>query len=137
MVKAVRVHDYGGPEALSVDDIEIGAPGPGEVLVRQTAVGLNFIDTYHRSGLYKLDQLPHTLGVEGAGPGRAPEGRAAAFERVSRLHNAADHGCGLGLAIVREIAGRHGATVTLGDAQGGGLRVEVVFPIPDNRRDMT
>jgi len=67
MVKAVRVHDYGGPEALSVDDIEIGAPGPGEVLVRHTAVGLNFIDTYHRSGLYKLDQLPHTLGVEGAG----------------------------------------------------------------------
>ncbi len=67
MVKAVRVHDYGGPEALSVDDIEVGAPGPGEVLVRHTAVGLNFIDTYHRSGLYKLEQLPHTLGVEGAG----------------------------------------------------------------------
>jgi NADPH2:quinone reductase len=67
MVKAVRVHVYGGPEVLSVDDIDIGAPGPGEVLVRHTAVGLNFIDTYHRSGLYKLEQLPHTLGVEGAG----------------------------------------------------------------------
>ena len=67
MVKAVRVHSYGGPEALSVDEIEVGAPGPGEVLVRHTAVGLNFIDTYHRSGLYKLDRLPHTLGVEGAG----------------------------------------------------------------------
>jgi len=67
MVKAIRVHGYGGPEALSVDDIEIGAPGPNEALVRHTAVGLNFIDTYHRSGLYKLDQLPQTLGVEGAG----------------------------------------------------------------------
>ena len=67
MVKAVRVHGYGGPEALSVDEIEVGAPGPGEVLVRHTAVGLNFIDTYHRSGLYKLERLPHTLGVEGAG----------------------------------------------------------------------
>ena len=67
MVKAVRVHGYGGPEALVVDEIEVGAPGPGEVLVRHTAVGLNFIDTYHRSGLYKLEQLPHTLGVEGAG----------------------------------------------------------------------
>ena len=67
MVKAVRVHGYGGPEALSVDEIEVGVPGPGEVLVRHTAVGLNFIDTYHRSGLYKLERLPHTLGVEGAG----------------------------------------------------------------------
>ena len=67
MVKAVRVHGYGGPEALVVDEIEVGAPGPGEVLIRHTAVGLNFIDTYHRSGLYKLEQLPHTLGVEGAG----------------------------------------------------------------------
>ncbi len=67
MVKAVRVHGYGGPEALSVDEIEVGAPGPGEVLIRHTAVGLNFIDTYHRSGLYKLERLPHTLGVEGAG----------------------------------------------------------------------
>ena len=82
------------------------------------------------------DRAIHLI-VEDDGPGIAAEGRAAAFERFSRLHNAADHGCGLGLAIVREIAGRHGATVTLGDAQGGGLRVEVVFPIPDNRRGLT
>ena len=83
-----------------------------------------------------MDRAVHLI-VEDDGPGVAAEDRAAAFERFSRLHNAADHGCGLGLAIVREIAGRHGATVTLGDAQGGGLRVEVVFPIPDNQRDMT
>lgn len=68
------------------------------------------------------------LTVEDSGPGIAEESRPAAFERFSRLHNASAEGCGLGLAIVREIAGRHGATVTLGDAQGGGLRVEVVFP---------
>lgn len=66
MVKAVRVHDYGGPEVLSVDDIDIGAPGAGEVLIRHTAVGLNFIDTYHRGGLYPMD-LPFTPGLEGAG----------------------------------------------------------------------
>jgi NADPH2:quinone reductase len=67
MAKAVRVHDYGGPEALSVDDVDPGTPGAGEALIRHTAVGLNFIDTYHRSGLYKLAQMPHTLGVEAAG----------------------------------------------------------------------
>ncbi|MDX1485641.1 MAG: quinone oxidoreductase [Alphaproteobacteria bacterium] len=67
MSKAVRIHDYGGPEALSVDEVEVGAPGPGEALIRHTAIGLNFIDTYHRSGLYQLPELPHTLGVEGAG----------------------------------------------------------------------
>ena len=67
MAKAVRVHEYGGPEALSYDDIDIGKPGKGEALIRHTAIGLNYIDTYHRSGLYKLEQMPHTLGVEGAG----------------------------------------------------------------------
>ncbi|MGE0650181.1 MAG: quinone oxidoreductase [Alphaproteobacteria bacterium] len=67
MVKAVRVHAYGGPEALVLDDITVGDPGPGQARIRQTAVGLNYIDTYHRSGLYKLPSLPHALGVEGAG----------------------------------------------------------------------
>jgi NADPH2:quinone reductase len=67
MAKAIRIHDYGGPEALSLDEVDPGRPGPGEALIRHTAIGLNFIDTYHRSGLYKLPELPHTLGVEGAG----------------------------------------------------------------------
>jgi NADPH2:quinone reductase len=67
MVKAVRVHAYGGPEALAYDDIAVGEPGPGQARIRQAAVGLNYIDTYHRSGLYKLPSLPHALGVEGAG----------------------------------------------------------------------
>jgi len=67
MVKAVRVHTYGGPEALVYEDVDPGAPGPGQARIRQTAVGLNYIDTYHRTGLYKLPSLPHALGVEGSG----------------------------------------------------------------------
>ncbi len=67
MVKTVRVHAYGGPEALVYEDVDPGAPGPSQARIRQTAVGLNYIDTYHRTGLYKLPSLPHALGVEGAG----------------------------------------------------------------------
>ncbi len=69
------------------------------------------------------------LIVEDDGPGIPEENRQGVFERFSRLQNSATEGCGLGLAIVREIAGRHGATVTLGDTPRGGLRVEVAFPI--------
>lgn len=63
---AVRIHEFGGPEVLRHEEVELGTPGPGEVLLRQTAVGLNFIDVYHRTGLYPLD-LPATLGREAAG----------------------------------------------------------------------
>jgi NADPH2:quinone reductase len=66
MVKAVRIHETGGPEVLLVEDVELEAPGPGMVTVRNHAIGLNFIDTYHRSGLYPLP-LPIGLGLEGAG----------------------------------------------------------------------
>ena len=63
---AIRVHQAGGPEALIWEEVEVGDPGSGQVRIRQTAVGLNFIDVYHRSGQY--DQaLPFTPGVEGAG----------------------------------------------------------------------
>ena len=67
MVHAVRIHEPGGPEVLRWDEVEVPEPGAGEVRLRQTAIGLNYIDTYHRSGLYKLPSLPATLGVEGAG----------------------------------------------------------------------
>lgn len=66
MTKAIRFHQTGGPEVLSWDDIEVGDPGPGEIRVRHTVVGLNYIDTYHRSGLYPLP-LPSGIGMEGAG----------------------------------------------------------------------
>jgi NADPH2:quinone reductase len=66
MPKAIRVHAHGGPEVLSWEEVPVGDPGPGEARVRHTAIGLNFVDTYHRSGLYKLP-LPFTPGQEGAG----------------------------------------------------------------------
>ncbi|MCU0733542.1 MAG: quinone oxidoreductase, partial [Hyphomonas sp.] len=63
----VRIHQYGGPEQLRLETADPGKPGPGEVRLKQTAVGLNYIDTYHRTGLYKLPGLPAAIGVEGAG----------------------------------------------------------------------
>jgi NADPH2:quinone reductase len=67
MVHAVRIHEFGGPEVLRWEAITVGEPGPGEVRLRQTAVGLNYVDVYHRTGLYKLPGLPAVLGVEAAG----------------------------------------------------------------------
>ncbi|MDF3010907.1 MAG: Alcohol dehydrogenase zinc-binding domain protein [Burkholderiales bacterium] len=66
MSKAVRYHQQGGPEVLQLDDISIGDPGPGQVRIRHTAIGVNFVDTYQRSGLYPM-QLPGVAGNEGAG----------------------------------------------------------------------
>jgi len=66
MSMAIRIHRTGGPEVLVWEQIEVGRPGPGQVRLRHTAVGLNFIDTYHRSGLYPLE-LPAVLGREAAG----------------------------------------------------------------------
>jgi NADPH:quinone reductase len=66
MAQAIRVHETGGPEVLSWEEVESGAPGRGEALVRHRAVGLNYIDVYHRTGLYP-QPLPFTPGVEGAG----------------------------------------------------------------------
>lgn len=66
MPKAIRVHAHGGPEVLAWEEVPVGDPGPGEARVRHTAVGLNFIDTYQRAGLYKVP-LPFTPGQEGAG----------------------------------------------------------------------
>src|SRR4029453_17133973 len=66
MTHAIRIHSYGGPEVLSWEPIEVPEPGPGQARVRHTAIGLNFIDTYERTGLYPL-QLPAVLGREAAG----------------------------------------------------------------------
>lgn len=67
MTKAIRIHRYGGPDELKWDEIETPKPGPGQALIRQTAVGLNFIDVYHRTGLYPLPALPASIGMEAAG----------------------------------------------------------------------
>ena len=66
MTKAVRFHRTGGPEVLQVDEVQVGDPGDGQARVKHTAIGLNFIDTYHRSGLYPLP-LPSGIGLEAAG----------------------------------------------------------------------
>lgn len=66
MPHAIRIHKTGHPEVLEWEEVEVGDPGPGQVRIRQQAAGLNFIDVYHRTGLYK-QQLPFTPGVEGAG----------------------------------------------------------------------
>ncbi|MFO1128916.1 MAG: quinone oxidoreductase [Rhodospirillales bacterium] len=66
MPYAIRIHQHGGPEVLVWDEVTVGDPGPGEVRLRQTAVGLNFIDVYHRTGLYPVPALPAVIGMEGA-----------------------------------------------------------------------
>ncbi|MEW9304295.1 quinone oxidoreductase family protein [Labrys neptuniae] len=67
MPAAIRVHQTGGPEVLTYEEVATPLPAPGEVLIRQHACGVNYIDTYYRSGLYKAPSLPFTLGAEGAG----------------------------------------------------------------------
>jgi NADPH2:quinone reductase len=75
MTHAIRMHETGGPEVLVWEEIEVGDPGPGQARIRHTAVGLNYIDTYHRSGLYPIGEMPAILGreaaavVEALGPG--------------------------------------------------------------------
>ena len=65
-MKAIRFDKFGGPEVLEYKDIEIGKPGPKEVLVKNLSVGLNYIDVYHRTGLYPIE-LPSGLGLEASG----------------------------------------------------------------------
>ena len=67
MTNAIRIHRKGGPEVLTWEPVEVGAPGPGEARIAQTAVGLNFIDVYHRTGLYPVPAMPAIIGSEAAG----------------------------------------------------------------------
>jgi len=67
MTKAVRIHESGGPEVLKYEDVDIGKVGPGQVRLKQSAIGLNFIDVYQRTGMYDIGELPKTLGMEAAG----------------------------------------------------------------------
>lgn len=67
MARAIVIQETGGPEVLVATDVHVGDPGPGEVKLRQTAIGVNFIDTYHRSGLYPVPSLPVTPGMEAVG----------------------------------------------------------------------
>jgi len=71
MSKAIRIHSHGGPEVMKWEDVPTPEPGPGEAVVHHTAVGLNYIDVYFRTGLYKAAAMPATIGMEGAGVVRA------------------------------------------------------------------
>lgn len=110
MVRAIRIHRTGGPEVLTAEDIELTAPGPGEVLVRHSFAGLNFIDCYQRTGLYEVP-LPAVLGSEAAG----------VVERV-----------GPGVTEVREGDRVAYATAGIGAyAEARVLRAEHLVPLPD------
>jgi len=67
MAYAIRVHEYGGPEVMKWEEVEVGAPGPNQAKIRQDYSGLNFIDVYHRTGLYPQPSFPFVPGSEGAG----------------------------------------------------------------------
>jgi NADPH2:quinone reductase len=84
MTHAIRIHQAGGPEVMRWEPVEVAKPGPGELLIRHTAVGLNYIDTYHRSGLYPM-QMPLTLGMEGAGVVEAVGPRVKEFKPGDRV----------------------------------------------------
>src|SRR5690625_1693615 len=123
MSQAIRVHEHGGPEALRWEAVEVPAPGPGEVRIRHTAVGLNFIDVYYRTGLYQAPQLPFRPGAEGAGvveevgsdvtdlepgdrvayagtgPGSYSEARVMAADRLVRLPDGIDDSTGAAMML--------------------------------------
>lgn len=84
MPHAIRIHQTGGPEVMRWEEVEVGKPGPGEVLVRNTAVGLNFVDTYYRTGLYKMP-LPAVMGREGAGVVEVVGPKVKEFKRGDRV----------------------------------------------------
>lgn len=90
-MRAIRIHETGGPEKLRVEDVPVPAPGPGELRLRVAAAGLNFIDTYKRGGLYPVP-LPHTLGQEAAGVVAAVGAGVTEFRIGDRVASAAVNG---------------------------------------------
>jgi NADPH2:quinone reductase len=98
-MRAIRIHETGGVEKMQLDDVPVPAPGAGEVRFRVEAAGLNFIDTYKRSGLYAV-KLPHTLGQEGAGVVTAVGAGVTEFRVGDRIATAAAAGAYADEAIV-------------------------------------
>jgi NADPH2:quinone reductase len=85
MSKAIRIHAIGGPEVLLWEDVPKPEPGPGELLIRHEAIGLNFIDVYFRTGLYKLPGFPAIIGQEGAGTVEAVGSDVTGFSPGDRI----------------------------------------------------
>ena len=67
MPHAIRVQAFGGPEVMKWEEVQLGEPGPGQVRIKQHAAGVNYLDVYHRTGLYPIAAMPFTPGSEGAG----------------------------------------------------------------------
>lgn len=103
MTQAIVIRSLGGPEVLKVEEVELSAPGPGEVRIRQAAIGLNFIDVYFRTGLYKTD-LPFIPGKEGAGTVTALGEGVTDFVVGDRVAYASADGA---YAAERNVATRH------------------------------
>lgn len=94
MVAAIRVHKHGGPEVLTYEDVEVGAPGPGQLRVRHHACGLNFIDTYFRMGMYPSPVgMPFIAGNEGAGEVTAVGAGVTDFKVGDRVAYVTGLGC--------------------------------------------
>jgi NADPH2:quinone reductase len=89
MPKVIRIHQPGGPEAMVYEDIAIGRPGEGQMLIRHTAIGVNYIDIYHRNGAYPLPSLPSVIGMEGAGVVEALGANVSGFKVGDRVAYAA------------------------------------------------
>lgn len=85
MSKAIKIHSTGGPSVMRWEDHDPGAPGSGEVRLHQEAVGLNFIDVYHRTGLYPLPALPAVIGLEGAGVVESVGAEVSGFKPGDRV----------------------------------------------------
>jgi NADPH:quinone reductase len=85
MVKAIRIHKPGGTDAMVYEDVEVGEPGPGEVRLKQKAIGVNFIDIYQRSGAYALPEYPAVIGSEAAGVVEAVGKRVKGFAVGDRV----------------------------------------------------
>ena len=139
--KAVRIHALGGPEVLRREEVPLSEPGPGEVLVRHEAIGLNFIDTYHRSGLYPVPSLPTAIGMEAAGVVEAvgPAGGGEPADRAAPSFQPGDrvaYGFGLGAYCERRVmptgaAGPDPRRRGLRDGRGGDAEGDdVVVPLP-------
>ena len=84
MPKSIIIHEQGGPEVLKLESTNVASPGPEEIKVKNTAIGLNFIDTYHRSGLYKI-KLPSGIGMEGAGIVQEVGSKVNKFNKGDRI----------------------------------------------------
>ena len=116
MTRAIRIHATGGPEVLQLDDVTLAAPGAGEARVRHGAIGVNFLDTYHRSGLYPLP-MPAGLGSEAAG----------VIEALGPGTEA------LGLAVGQRVAYCGGAPGSYSDARL--IAADRLVPLPDDVAD--